>query len=185
MGDDEQCVTIVAMASYGPEDSSNYLLQLIAGRLRQPVVSPTQENWREFQTYYVSNNSLYAEIKRKCELGLMNLSQGKRKKIMDNPPFYVVTSNFPSRTFSEKFRICETDVITAVVSFDPKKKLEVYTYQHQNDPELCIDMYEPASPMLMVYRTATATEAAELIVTVSGFYSLISAGILRLGVCPV
>lgn len=139
--EDERPVTVVVMAACTEYGLSKYLLQLIAGHLKEPMVRPTDEFWKEIQTHYVGNDSLYEEIVRRCDEGLENLKPDKKEKLVSEGASFVVTSSFPVVDIDGEFKI--TGVIPATIEISQESQ-EVYTFQ--TEETLFFRLYEPSSP---------------------------------------
>lgn len=153
------------MAAADGEGIPHYLLHLIAGRLKQPILKQTDKYWSEIQTHHVGNDALYDEITTKSLSGLNSLENAeKRRRILNNSPAFVVSSSFPSSTYDGNFII--SNVMSPVVKVDEDGR-ESYVYQNTIMPELRITLHEPRSPMLGEYATAQAVGSAEIDLLVS------------------
>lgn len=166
VGEDEKDVTVVAMASVDENGSRNYLLHLIAGHLTMPVLDRKNNKWKEIQTYFVGNDSLYDEINRHFEKGLSTLmNSDKKQKVLDNGPPYVVTNKYPMKTSDGEFEVNPDDDLIRPEVTEDKDGREVYTYR--SGEELKLQLHEPRSPMMADYTAGdTAATHTGLIVKV-------------------
>ena len=137
------------MASEGSDGLSRYLLHLIAGDLPQPVVRPSDEHWKEIQTHYVGNNSLFHEITRRCKEGLSCLTMEKAEKVLRSGPPFLVTSSFPVKEVNGQFKVEDVIKATVEVKSEDQSIQEVYVFKMNEN--LCLRMSEPKSPMTTEY----------------------------------
>lgn len=143
------------MASEGKDGLSQYLLHLIASDLPQPVIRPSDENWREIQTHYIGNNSLFREITKRCYKGLINLKPEKMEKVLANGPPFLVTSSFPIKEINGQFKV--VDIIPATVEVRNADQSCPESYVFKIGDKLCLRICEPRSPMTTEYCNEGAT----------------------------
>ena len=143
------------MASEGSDGLSQYLLHLIAGDLPQPVVRPSDEHWKEIQTHYVGNNSLFHEITRRCKEGLTYLTMEKVEKVLRSGPPFLVTSSFPVKEVNGQFKVEDVIKATVEVKSEDQRRQEVYIFKMNEN--LYLRMAEPKSPMTTEYCNEQAT----------------------------
>lgn len=160
--EDERPVTVIVMATAGEDGLSKYLLQIIAGHLKEPIVRPTNELWRDIQTHYVGNDSLYEEIIRRCDDGLQCLKPEKREKLVSEGSSFVVTSSFPIINIDGEFRI--TDVIQATVGKVTDDNKEVYIFSAGES--LSLEVQEPRSPPSVKFKNGQIMSSGNIDVKV-------------------
>ena len=159
--EDERPVTVIVMAANGEDGLSRYLLHLIAGHLTEPIVKSTDNLWKELQTHYIGNDSLYDEIRRNCGKCLGDIKPEKKEKILKNGPRFVVTSTFPIKSKTGDFMIPHLIEAKVEASAEDKDR-DVYVYETEG--KLKLRLHEPRSPMTGEYSSASGTVTKKITV---------------------
>lgn len=143
-------VTLVKCSSISVTGQETTLYKLIAGRIDQDLKPTALKQSVTIETVF--NNFMHGQIKSKCEIELLSyLSTTKQKKLEGEMPCFVVAESMP---LSSQHL---TNFATIKPFVDEAEGRLSFKYVHGQNPDLFIQVFEPASPSLVKIQLSKGT----------------------------